>query len=200
MNFFKSRRLSPPKFKIHVYFERIRILQVGGISMSWTDERVALLKKLWGEGKSAAEIAKMLGGGLTRNAVIGKAHRLKLSNRISPIQQNNKKAVAPAAKAAEEKKTPPAIIAKTVKKSTGGVKMVNLKERQCRWPHGDPKDADFHLCGDEIVPGLPYCTDHAKMAYQVPSRSRILDPKEFERERPHTHDFGEDDLKEAASA
>ena len=54
--------------------------------MSWTDERVVLLKKLWGEGKTAAEIAKALGG-VTRNAVIGKAHRLKLSNRISPIQR-----------------------------------------------------------------------------------------------------------------
>lgn len=56
-----------------------------GVALSWTDERIALLKKLWGEGKSAAEIAKALGGGLTRNAVIGKAHRLKLSNRVSPI-------------------------------------------------------------------------------------------------------------------
>ena len=57
--------------------------------MSWTDERVSLLKKLWGEGKTAAEIASTLGG-VTRNAVIGKAHRLKLSNRMSPIQTNKK--------------------------------------------------------------------------------------------------------------
>jgi len=168
--------------------------------MSWTDERVALLKKLWGEGKSAAEIAKTLGGGLTRNAVIGKAHRLKLSNRISPIQQNNKKSVAPI-KLVEEKKTAPVVLAKPVKKSTGGVKMVNLKERQCRWPHGDPKDADFHMCGDEIVPGLPYCEDHAKVAYQAPSRSRVLAAEDFERERPNDRDtFGEDELKEAAGA
>ncbi|MGE4314081.1 MAG: GcrA family cell cycle regulator [Pseudobdellovibrionaceae bacterium] len=54
----------------------------------WTDDRVDLLKRLWGEGKTAKEIAQILGGGLTRNAVIGKAHRLKLSGRISPIQQN----------------------------------------------------------------------------------------------------------------
>ena len=59
--------------------------------MSWTDERVELLTKLWSEGKTAAEIAKELGG-VTRNAVIGKAHRLKLSNRVSPIQQNKKPA------------------------------------------------------------------------------------------------------------
>ena len=59
--------------------------------MSWSDERVEVLKKLWGEGKTAAEIAKQLGEGVTRNAVIGKAHRLKLSSRVSPIQQNTKK-------------------------------------------------------------------------------------------------------------
>jgi len=59
--------------------------------MSWTDERVTVLKQLWGEGKTAAEIAKELGEGVTRNAVIGKAHRLKLSSRMSPIQQNVKK-------------------------------------------------------------------------------------------------------------
>ena len=53
--------------------------------MNWTDERVSLLKKMWGEGKTAAEIAKLLGG-ITRNAVIGKAHRLRLSGRVSPIQ------------------------------------------------------------------------------------------------------------------
>ncbi len=53
--------------------------------MSWTDERIALLKKMWKEGKSAADIAKTLGKGVTRNAVIGKAHRLKLSGRVSPI-------------------------------------------------------------------------------------------------------------------
>lgn len=169
--------------------------------MSWTDERVTLLKKLWGEGKSAAEIAKMLGGGLTRNAVIGKAHRLKLSNRISPIQQNNKKPVAPVAKVVEERKVAVAVAKPPLKKANGGVKMVNLRERQCRWPHGDPKDADFHLCGDEIVPGLPYCPDHAKVAYQAPSRSRVLDPREFERERPNDREaFGEDELKEVAAA
>ena len=59
--------------------------------MSWSDDRVEVLKKLWGEGKTAAEIAKELGEGVTRNAVIGKAHRLKLSSRVSPIQQNAKK-------------------------------------------------------------------------------------------------------------
>ncbi len=170
-----------------------------GAALSWTDERIALLKKLWGEGKSAAEIAKALGGGLTRNAVIGKAHRLKLSNRVSPIQQNNKKTPAPAAKVVEEKKAV-AVKAAPPKRTTSGVSMVNLKDRMCRWPSGDPKDADFHFCGCEIVPGLPYCEDHAKTAYQTPSRSRVLAAEDFEKERPGDRDFGEDELKEVAAS
>ena len=103
-------------------------------------------------------------------------------------------------KVVEEKKTAPVPLAKPVRKSTGGVKMVNLKDRMCRWPHGDPKDAQFHMCGDEIVPGLPYCEDHAKLAYQAPSRSRVLAAEDFERERPSDRDFAEDELKEAAAA
>jgi GcrA cell cycle regulator len=160
--------------------------------MSWTDERVALLKKLWGEGKSAAEIAKVLGGGLTRNAVIGKAHRLKLSNRISPIQQNNKKP-APSVKIVEEKKV--SVASKVIKNKGVGVKMVQLKERMCRWPHGDPQEPDFFFCGDENVPGLPYCVEHAKAAYQTSSRTRVLTPEEFE--RPPSPEY-EDEMKEAA--
>ena len=136
--------------------------------MSWTDERVTLLRKLWGEGKTAAEIAGQLGG-VTRNAVIGKAHRLKLSNRISPIQQNTKSAPRPS-----EEKQPVARIAKPAEvaaKKTPlkikDVKMVDLKEKMCRWPSGDPKDADFIFCGHDHMPGLPYCPEHARQAYQV---------------------------------
>ncbi len=148
--------------------------------MSWTNERVALLKKLWGEGKTAAEIAKELGG-VTRNAVIGKAHRLKLSNRVSPIQQNTKKMVRLADERPVIKKpiiaqrpmTAPVIKVK-------GVKMVDLREKMCKWPIGDPKDSNFHFCGCDGVPGLPYCPDHAKMAYQTASRARLLQPEDFD--------------------
>ena len=146
--------------------------------MSWTDERVALLKKLWGEGKTAAEIAKELGG-VTRNAVIGKAHRLKLSNRVSPIQQNNKKVT----KAPEEKpvaKMSPSNMNGESHIKVKGVKMADLKERMCRWPIGDPRDEDFHLCGCDAVPGLPYCVDHAKIAYQAATRSRVLQAEDFD--------------------
>lgn len=148
--------------------------------MSWTDDRVALLRKLWSEGRSAAEIAKELGG-ITRNAVIGKAHRLKLSNRVSPIQQNNKK---PAVKPAERRpeKTvldlpPPVKVveAKQPERDAGSLlSLLDLKPRMCRWPVGDPHDEQFGFCGEEVIMGLPYCCDHAKTAYQAATRNRII--------------------------
>ncbi|MBW7912099.1 MAG: GcrA cell cycle regulator [Alphaproteobacteria bacterium] len=174
--------------------------------MSWTDERIALLKKMWKDGKSAAEIAKTLGKGVTRNAVIGKAHRMGLSGRPSPIKKpaapkkepaaKKERATAapaaPAAPAGRGKKaapTPPAATAKasaqlnkeveelkSIQKEIvplgGGVALIDLTERMCKWPIGDPRDADFTFCGRGIRPGTPYCPDHAAMAYQTSSRSR----------------------------
>ena len=170
---------------------------VGDIIVSWTDERVALLKKLWVEGKSAAEIAKTLGGGLTRNAVIGKAHRLKLSNRVSPIQQNTRK--APIVEKPIQEKLVTAKLANTSKKKvSGGVAMVNLKEYMCRWPEGDPKEPGFHFCGDEKIPGLPYCEMHARLAYQAPGKARTLVAEDFERDSGKTYDMDEE-LKEATA-
>lgn len=169
--------------------------------MSWTDERIATLKKMWKEGKSAADIAKTLGKGVTRNAVIGKAHRMGLSGRPSPIK---KPAAAPAPKkesapkkeaarlsvvpAAGKKtaatptaKTNPALLkeAEELKKIEkqgaqigGGVALIDLTERMCKWPIGDPREADFSFCGLGIRVGTPYCPEHAAMAYQTSSRSR----------------------------
>lgn len=170
--------------------------------MSWTDDRVSLLKKLWGEGHTAAEIAKELGG-VTRNAVIGKAHRLKLSNRVSPIQQNTKKPVPQASNSNTAKPvTAERKVVGKVSISTAGTTASNtsvkpavsnadlraqalarpsklydltdLKPRMCRWPYGDPKDDNFGFCGCTVHNGLPYCPDHAKIAYQAATRNRIL--------------------------
>ncbi len=143
--------------------------------MSWSDDRVTLLKRLWGEGKTAAEIAKELGEGVTRNAVIGKAHRLKLSSRMSPIQQNTKKVKTDSA---------PPIQRRSMKKipifKGKELKMEDLREKMCRWPNGDPQKAEeFSFCGCDIVEGLPYCADHASIAYQVTSRARSLNAKDF---------------------
>ncbi len=166
--------------------------------MSWTDDRVALLKKLWGEGKTAAEIAKELGG-VTRNAVIGKAHRLKLSNRVSPIQQNKKPKPAPQKK---EKKvasnTPaavkaPASIPQEEVFTGETVSLADLGAGQCRWPHGDPREDNFGFCGGKSVAGLPYCADHSKVAYQAATRNRILKAEDFEDKANNTADDAADD-------
>ena len=150
--------------------------------MSWTEDRVALLKQLWGDGHTAAEIAQKLGG-VTRNAVIGKAHRLKLSNRVSPIQQNKK----PANKNVSRTKvverashqTPVVNKSAVVEKSKPVVSgdlysLMDLQPRMCRWPSGDPKEEGFGFCGAKSVSGIPYCEEHAKTAYQTSSRSRAM--------------------------
>lgn len=166
--------------------------------MSWTDERIALLKKMWKEGKSAAEIAKTLGKGVTRNAVIGKAHRMGLSGRPSPIKKpaapaKKEKEAAPKSKEPAKKEPRPsapaagsqrvsAAIAKEVEEMkriekevlplNGGISLLELTERMCKWPIGDPREPDFIFCGRGIRPGTPYCPDHAAMAYQTSSRGR----------------------------
>jgi len=167
--------------------------------MSWTDERISLLKKLWGEGKTAAEIAKELGG-VTRNAVIGKAHRLKLSNRVSPIQQNNKKPLVTAVKA-----PPPVSAEKKIQKIMEqdnlrkGIDMLDLGPRMCRWPLGDPREENFSFCGGHNVEGLPYCADHAKVAYQAATRNRILQAEDFE-EKAAVATEGDDEAAPAVKA
>ena len=114
--------------------------------MAWTDERVELLKKLWAEGLSASQIAGRLGG-VTRNAVIGKAHRLGLKGRPSPIKRQANKPVE-------------------VKKETRVFTLTDLSAATCRWPIGDPQEAEFHFCGKSAAPGIPYCADHSQLAYQ----------------------------------
>ena len=150
--------------------------------MSWTEERVTLLTQLWGNGKSASEIAEIIGD-VTRNAVIGKAHRLGLSGRPSPIKK-----VAPSrvavhkaerrpvatkrreAKAVEQEVMHPK--AKIDDAPAGGATILDLTERMCRWPMGDPRDPSFRFCGRTRAPGLPYCAEHCAVAYQPPKPRR----------------------------
>jgi len=178
--------------------------------MSWTDDRVAILKKLWGEGHTAAEIAKELGG-VTRNAVIGKAHRLKLSGRVSPIQQNKKPAnksvepksekrivqVVPKVASPSAVKAPAPAAPPVEKKRDKLYALTDLGPRMCRWPIGDPREEEFGFCGDESHTGLPYCTEHAKAAYQAATRSRIL---QSETEKKPADDAAEEvgNMKKAA--
>ena len=170
--------------------------------MSWTDERIGLLKKMWKDGKSAAEIAKSLGRGVTRNAVIGKANRMGLSNRSTPAKKPAplkkelpRKGKAPAvvvparkgvvpAPALRGKTTAPVLpvreteeiknLGKEIMAPGGGVPLIDLTERMCKWPIGDPREDDFTFCGRTARPGIPYCPEHGAMAYQTSSRRNTI--------------------------
>ena len=162
--------------------------------MSWTDERVNLLKQLWGEGKTAAEIAKVLGDGVTRNAVIGKAHRLKLSSRASPIQQNKKSVKTTTADRPRPLRKEPVV--KNINFKGKEVSLAELGPRDCRWPNGDPSDKEnFSFCGHKCAEGLPYCEEHAKIAYQIVSRSKVLNVDHISDQAGAPQDF---DIKHAA--
>jgi len=151
--------------------------------MSWTDERVELLKKLWSDGLSASQIAGELGG-ITRNAVIGKVHRLGLSGRAkSPSAgvARPRKARAPGmmrvprsairgntalAHAYEHDLEPEPELIENIIPLGQRRTILELNEDTCRWPIGDPGSPDFFFCGGHTVNGLPYCSYHSRVAYQ----------------------------------
>lgn len=202
--------------------------------MSWTDERVEQLKKMWGEGLSASQIAKELGG-VTRNAVIGKVHRLGLSNRTAGGSAAEAKPAKPAAKAKPAKPAAPKAAAKPaaetakpaaaassnnaassddddspapipmsaarraiipagqplppqpsaneidpealarvseVEKTAKRLNLMELTERTCKWPVGDPATDDFWFCGLPSEAGKPYCEAHVGVAFQPMSSRR----------------------------
>jgi len=131
--------------------------------MAWTDEKIDKLQKLWGKGLTASQIAEKLGDGITRNAVIGKAHRLKLPSRPSPV------------KAEPVKKDPaPASEVKVELDESKKTSLLDLTEQTCKWPIGHPGDPDFYFCGKPSRPGVPYCPDHCLMAFQaqLPRKNR----------------------------
>lgn len=150
--------------------------------MGWTDERVESLKKLWQDGLSASQIAKQLGG-VTRNAVIGKVHRLGLSGRAAPSKPARPvfKAPRPARPAAAAPAVPrrlaepvarePAAVAvqtapvRYVEEAPGSATVLTLGAHMCKWPIGDPSSEGFTFCGRRQDEG-PYCIEHARVAYQ----------------------------------
>jgi GcrA cell cycle regulator len=185
--------------------------------MSWTDERVEALKAMWAEGRSASQIAKDLGG-VTRNAVIGKVHRLGLSNRggaereeeaatvieppaepstpaaepepearpaAAPARAGVRDAAAPALrpKPVPGQPVPPqppgseispealANLAEVAKKARR-LSLMQLTERTCKWPIGDPATEEFWFCGLPTVAGKPYCETHVAVAFQPMSARR----------------------------
>ena len=154
--------------------------------MSWTDEKVAVLRQYWGSGKSASEIAEIIGG-MSRNAVIGKAHRLGLAGRPSPIKERRAKpkpavltSSGPAPASTQAAPRPPVDNVVELQPG-GGATILSLTERMCRWPHGDPKKPGFRFCGKPSADGTSYCAEHLKQAYQPPQ------PKRRDTERRAAH-------------
>jgi len=160
---------------------------------TWTEERVEQLKKLWLDGLSASQIAAEIGN-VTRNAVIGKIHRLGLSGRgktkaAAPVR-GRKPARAPSAPTSIPQPSAPTPVAvapaplpidpaplvkfdDVVVPISECVTIMELRESMCRWPMGDPTKPEFRFCGARSVTGLPYCTHHARIAYQpVADRKR----------------------------
>jgi GcrA cell cycle regulator len=162
--------------------------------MSWTEDRVERLKKMWLEGMSASQIAGELGG-VTRNAVIGKVHRLGMSGRGKPTSTASSRprktsssgssrrttsstprtvgATALKAEAAplQDARPEPKPMKLEVYEGAKKLSIMELTENTCKWPIGDPATDDFYFCGCKAEEGSPYCTYHAKIAYQS-SRDR----------------------------
>lgn len=179
--------------------------------MSWTDERVETLKRMWNEGQSASQIAKELGG-VTRNAVIGKVHRLGLSNRVGavpapapgkpgkdvrdaieeapePVEAPDRSAEKPPApvtrkpvitpgqplppQPAANEISPEALASvREIEKKAARISLMELTERTCKWPIGDPATENFWFCGLAVQPGKPYCEAHVGVAFQPMSSRR----------------------------
>ncbi|MEI9803662.1 MAG: GcrA family cell cycle regulator [Pseudolabrys sp.] len=160
--------------------------------MGWTDERVELLKKLWADGLSASQIAAELGG-ITRNAVIGKVHRLGLSGRakspssasprprkvrssggqmmrVSRPQMRGNTALA---YDYQEEPEPELIEIPIEQRKT----LLQLNEKTCHWPVGDPGSTEFFFCGGEATDS-PYCNFHSRVAYQ-PASDRRREKRSF---------------------
>jgi len=134
--------------------------------MGWTDERVEQLKALWTEGLSASQIARVLGG-VTRNAVIGKVHRLGLAGRAGPARAERPRSVSHKSVVRLASPEPEIIEQDPVTLEDGSYATVlTINDRMCRWPIGDPAESAFHFCGRKPKLGSPYCEAHARKAYQ----------------------------------
>ena len=145
--------------------------------MGWTDERVDMLKKLWLDGLSASQIAKQLGG-VTRNAVIGKVHRLGLSGRAAPSQPARTvfkapRPARPVATPASHSQSPVPVAPRPIvyDEQPGSATVLTLGAHMCKWPIGDPSADSFTFCGKRIDEDGPYCVGHARVAYQ-PQQAR----------------------------
>ena len=139
--------------------------------MSWTDEKVAKLKELWGKGNTASQIAEIIGG-ISRNAVIGKAHRLNLSAKIktrsATSNENFEKSIDnknTKLKRGRKSRFKSLIIEKDFEPENPKT-LEELDENSCKWPIGHPNENNFYFCGRTSLKDFSYCKLHLLYAYQ----------------------------------
>ena len=150
--------------------------------MSWTEEKVAKLKELWGKGNTASQIAEIIGG-LSRNAVIGKAHRLNLSAKIKTrtatsnqnfISNNNQRTNS---RKGRKSKFKSLIIEKDFEPENPK-QLEELDESSCKWPIGHPDEKSFYFCGRSSLKDFSYCKLHLLYAYQPKGKKEEITEKE----------------------
>tara|TARA_B100000795_G_C22467387_1_gene311653 strand:- start:67 stop:564 length:498 start_codon:yes stop_codon:yes gene_type:complete len=155
--------------------------------MSWNDEKVDKLKKLWGNGNTASQIAEIIGG-ISRNAVIGKANRLNLSSKIklrsASSNQNSQDSFEDSnskQKRGRKNKFKSLIIEKDFEPESPK-KLEELDEGSCKWPVGHPEESSFYFCGRSSLKDFSYCKLHLLYAYQPKGKKE--DPTDKEDEVP----------------
>ena len=143
--------------------------------MSWNEEKVEKLKELWGKGSTASQIAEIIGG-ISRNAVIGKAHRLNLSSKIktrntssSQDFNNNSEENNSKQKRGRQNRFQSLIIEKDFEPENPK-KLEELDESSCKWPVGHPEEESFYFCGRSSLKDFSYCKLHLLYAYQPKGR------------------------------
>jgi len=152
--------------------------------MSWTEEREQKLKELWRKGYTASQIAEMLGEDTTRNAVIGKAHRLKLAARVASKQSKSPKkqdAVSGLNKQEgyiSKKSRFKSLLLDKNFEVENPKKLEELSDKNCRWPIGHPDEENFYFCGRNPVEGFSYCKLHVLYAFQPKNQKEELTDKE----------------------
>tara|TARA_B100000674_G_scaffold333387_1_gene278416 strand:+ start:158 stop:664 length:507 start_codon:yes stop_codon:yes gene_type:complete len=168
--------------------------------MSWTDEKVAKLKELWGKGSTASQIAEIIGG-ISRNAVIGKAHRLNLSAKIKTRtatsnqkfnNSSNEKNVQLTKRGRKSKFK--SLIIENDFEPENPKQLEELDENSCKWPIGHPDEKSFYFCGRSSLKDFSYCKLHLLYAYQTKSDKK---EKEETIEKEEIPEFIEKKIKSA---
>ena len=151
--------------------------------MSWDDQKVAKLKELWGKGNTASQIAEIIGG-LSRNAIIGKAHRLNLSAKIKTRTATSNQSFESSmeekslkSKKGRKSKFKSLIIEKDFEPENPK-QLEQLDESSCKWPIGHPDEIDFYFCGRSSLKDFSYCKLHLLYAYQPKGKKEEVTDKE----------------------